>query len=91
MWSYINDLNKIEGITVFFTTHYMEEAEKIAERIAIIDHGKIIASGTPATLKSETETNSLEEAFLKLTGKDIRKDEANTIDRMRVHRNRWRR
>ena len=54
MWSYLQDLNKSEGITVFFTTHYMEEAERIAQRIAIIDHGKIIASGTAAELKAKT-------------------------------------
>src|ERR1700690_1743272 len=46
MWSYLQNLNKTESITVFFTTHYMEEAARIAERIAIVDHGKIIASGT---------------------------------------------
>jgi len=57
----------------------MEEAEKIAGRIAIIDHGKIVMSGTSDELKKNTSTNSLEEAFLKLTGKDIRKDEANTM------------
>ena len=90
MWEYLRELNEKENITIFFTTHYMEEAEKIAERIAIIDHGKIIMSGTSNELKTKTNTNSLEEAFLKLTGKDIRKDEANTIDRMRMHRNRWR-
>ena len=90
MWEYLRELNEKENITIFFTTHYMEEAEKIAGRIAIIDHGKIIMSGTSNELKTKTNTNSLEEAFLKLTGKDIRKDEANTIDRMRMHRNRWR-
>ncbi|HVT01386.1 MAG TPA: ATP-binding cassette domain-containing protein, partial [Patescibacteria group bacterium] len=51
MWTYIKDVNKKEGMTVFFTTHYMEEAERSAGRIAVIDHGKIIASGTPADLK----------------------------------------
>src|SRR6185503_18332928 len=39
MWSYVQDLNKKEAITIFFTTHYMEEAERVAKRIAIIDHG----------------------------------------------------
>ena len=43
MWNYIKELNKNEGTTVFFTTHYMEEADRIAQRIAIIDHGKISA------------------------------------------------
>jgi len=89
MWEYLRELNKKEGITVFFTTHYMEEAEKIANRIAIIDHGKIVISGTAEELKIKTGTNSLEEAFLKLTGKTIRKDEANTIDHMRMGRRMW--
>jgi ABC-2 type transport system ATP-binding protein len=89
MWEYLRELNKNEGITVFFTTHYMEEAEKIAGRIAIIDHGKIIMSGTSEELKKNTNTDSLEEAFLKLIGKDIRKDEANTMDHMRMRRRMW--
>jgi ABC-2 type transport system ATP-binding protein len=52
----------------------MEEAEAVADQIAIIDHGKIIESGTVEEIKKRTETESLEEAFLKLTGKDIRDD-----------------
>ncbi len=51
MWSYIADINKKEDMTVFFTTHYMEEADRIAQRIAIIDHGKIIAEGSSDELK----------------------------------------
>lgn len=86
MWSYLQDLNKTENITVFFTTHYMEEADRIAQRIAIIDHGKIIASGTSAELKTLTKTESLEDAFLSLTGKVIRDEEGSSIDRMRMIR-----
>jgi ABC-2 type transport system ATP-binding protein len=51
IWDYIKKLNEKEQITVFFTTHYMEEADKMAERIAIIDHGKITALGTSQELK----------------------------------------
>ncbi|MCX6746234.1 MAG: ATP-binding cassette domain-containing protein [Candidatus Parcubacteria bacterium] len=91
MWTYLKELNKNESTTIFFTTHYMEEAERIAQRIAIIDHGKIIASGTSEELKSQTNTNSLEEAFLALTGKNIREESASSTDRMRTARHRWRR
>jgi ABC-type multidrug transport system ATPase subunit len=65
-------LNKKEGITVFLTTHYMEEADKIANRIAVIDHGKIISIGSSAELKEKTGKQSLEDAFLALTGNAIR-------------------
>ena len=51
IWDYISSLAKAMGITIFLTTHYMEEADRLADRIAIIDLGKIIALGTPAELK----------------------------------------
>jgi len=50
IWEYIRKLSKREGTTVVFTTHYLEEAEQFADRVAIIDKGKIIASGTPCGL-----------------------------------------
>ncbi len=83
MWSYIQNLNEKEGITVFFTTHYMEEAERIAQRIAVIDHGTIVATGTPAELLAQTQTENLEDAFLKLTGSAIREEEGSGQDAMR--------
>jgi len=86
LWNYLKGVNKKEGMTVFFTTHYMEEAEKMADRIAIIDHGKIVAEGTSQKLKKQTKRKSLEGAFLKLTGKKIREEEAKNIDRMRLGR-----
>ena len=89
VWDYLRKLNKEEKITIFFTTHYMEEAEKIADRIAIIDHGKIIEIGTLEQLKKKTETVSLEEAFLKMTGKNIRAEEASSVDNMRNHHKMW--
>ncbi|MCL5774749.1 MAG: ATP-binding cassette domain-containing protein [Patescibacteria group bacterium] len=83
MWKYIQDLNKKEQTTVFFTTHYMEEADRVAGRIAIIDHGRIVAEGTAAELKTKTNSQSLEDAFLQLTGKAIREESATSTDRMR--------
>jgi ABC-2 type transport system ATP-binding protein len=91
MWSYIKDMNKKEGITVFFSTHYMEEAEKMAHRIAIIDNGKIIADGTAQKLKEKTNSATLEDAFLKLTGKVIRDEGAKSIDNLRKTKRLWRR
>jgi ABC-2 type transport system ATP-binding protein len=91
MWNYIKDKNKQENMTVFFTTHYMEEAEKIAHRIAIIDHGKIVAMGTAAELEKQTHTKTLEEAFLSMTGNTIRQQEASGIDHLRSMRKMWRR
>lgn len=74
IWNYLRKMNKEEGTTVFLTTHYMEEADKVSDKIAIIDHGKIIAQGTSKELKKQTNTNSLETAFLALTGKEIREE-----------------
>jgi ABC-2 type transport system ATP-binding protein len=84
IWEYILKLSKDEGTTIFFTTHYMEEAAKVSSIIAIIDGGKIIAQGTAEELKSKTNTTSLEDAFISLTGKEIREEEMSGADRMRM-------
>ena len=86
MWEYLKKLNETEGITVFFSTHYMEEAEKIAQRIAIIDNGTIIALGTSQELKAQTGKGTLEDAFLSLTGKKVREEDASSIDHLRMAR-----
>ena len=74
LWSHVQKLNREEGVTVFFTTHYMEEAEKIADTIAIIDKGKIVSQGSLAELKKQTHAKNLEEAYLRLTGTTIREE-----------------
>jgi ABC-2 type transport system ATP-binding protein len=89
MWTYLQELNKKEGITVFFTTHYMEEADRVAQKIAVIDHGVIVASGTSAELKAKTGAQTLEEAFLSLTGHVIREEGASAVEGMRQHRQMW--
>jgi ABC-2 type transport system ATP-binding protein len=89
MWKYLQELNKKEGTTIFLTTHYMEEADRIAQRIAIIDHGKIIASGTSKELQEKTKTQNLEDAFLSLTGKTIREESGSAIDHLRSARKMW--
>lgn len=89
IWSYIQNLNKQEGITVFFTTHYMDEAERVAQHVAVIDHGKIIGQGSPEELKKITNKSNLEDAFLSLTGRTIREEEAGGTDQLRLHRQLW--
>jgi ABC-2 type transport system ATP-binding protein len=72
MWTQVSQLNRDEGVTIFLTTHYMDEADRVASRIAVIDHGKIVASGSPREIREQTRTESLEDAFLALTGTAIR-------------------
>jgi ABC-2 type transport system ATP-binding protein len=84
LWDYIKTLSETKNTTIFFTTHYLEEAENIAEQIAIIDHGKIVAKGTDDMLKKQTGTKSLEEAYLKLTGKQLRDEEGDGKERLKL-------
>ena len=89
IWKHIGDLVREKGITVFFTTHHMEEAERNAKMIAIIDHGKIIAKGTLEELMAKTGKTNLEESFLSLTGKAIRDEGASSVDSFRTHARAW--
>jgi ABC-2 type transport system ATP-binding protein len=91
LWTHVKYLNEKESVTVFLTTHYMDEAERVAHRIAVIDHGEIVAQGTPTELKQQTQTESLEEAFLALTGSTIRDESAGAADQMRQFAKMWRR
>lgn len=72
LWEYVQKLRDNEGMTIFFTTHYLDEAEEVADRIAIIDHGKIVATGTSKQLAKQTGTTTLEDAYLELTGRTVR-------------------
>ena len=90
LWTHVKQLNRDEGVTVFLTTHYMDEADRVAGRIAIIDHGRIVSLGTSAELKSSTGSTTLEEAFLALTGTEIRDESADARDQMRRAARAWR-
>ena len=90
MWTHVKKLNESDQVTVFLTTHYMDEAERVADRIAVIDHGRIVATGSPAELKERTNTDSLEGAFLALTGTTIRDEAASAADGMRQMARMWR-
>jgi ABC-2 type transport system ATP-binding protein len=91
LWTHVKNLNQNEGVTVFLTTHYMDEADRVASRIAVIDHGKIVAIGSSAELKAQTAKESLEDAFLALTGTAIRDETAGSAEQMRQVARMWRR
>ncbi len=82
LWELIQDIQK-KGVTVILTTHYMEEAEILADRVAIMDNGKIIAMDTPKNLVRQllakgfkkpqhVEQANLEDVFIDMTGKELR-------------------
>src|ERR1700691_3066688 len=89
LWTHVKSVNESERVTVFLTTHYMDEADRVAHRIGVIDHGKLVAQGTPKTIKEQTGTASLGEAFLSLTGSTIREESANSADQMRQFAKMW--
>jgi ABC-2 type transport system ATP-binding protein len=73
VWDFIKEL-KQRGKTIILTTHYMEEAEELCDRIGIIDHGRLIALGSPKQLKDKFQAKDLEEVFIGLTGRKIREE-----------------
>jgi ABC-2 type transport system ATP-binding protein len=91
LWTHVKKINEAERVTVFLTTHYMDEADRVAHRIGVIDHGKLVAQGTPKAIKEQTGTESLEDAFLKLTGSTIRDESAGSADQMRQFAQMWNR
>ena len=60
LWSLITGVNKEFGVTVLLTSHYIEEADALCDRVAIIDHGKFVATGTPSELKSPVKDDFVE-------------------------------
>jgi ABC-2 type transport system ATP-binding protein len=72
-WDFIRGL-KARGKTIILTTHYIEEAESLADRVGIIDMGKLIALDTPTALMGQHNAANLEDVFIKLTGRKIREE-----------------
>jgi ABC-2 type transport system ATP-binding protein len=73
VWDFIKELER-KGKTIILTTHYMEEAQELCDRIGIMDHGKLIALGTPKQLMGKFQAKNLEEVFIELTGRKIREE-----------------
>jgi ABC-2 type transport system ATP-binding protein len=73
IWATIERLTETLGMTVVLTTHYMEEADRLCDRIAIVADGRIVAEGTPAELKSATTAGpaTLEDVYLRTTGRAL--------------------
>jgi ABC-2 type transport system ATP-binding protein len=77
VWTMLQRIKSQRDLTVLITTHYMDEADKLCDRIAIVDHGKLVALDTPRALKAsipgrEAETVTLDDVFVHYTGHDLR-------------------
>ncbi|MCU1225879.1 MAG: Sulfate-transporting ATPase [Edaphobacter sp.] len=90
LWTHVKHLNKTENTTIFLTTHHMDEVDRVAHRIAIMDHGQLITQGTATQLKARTNTDSLEDAFLVFTGSSLRDESANSSDQLQQLTQMWR-
>ena len=77
IWRHLRQLNK-DGVTIFLTTHFMEEAEQLCDRLAIMDKGKIVEMGSPQDLINKHGAKNLEEVFLQTTGHNLGAEEVNT-------------
>lgn len=70
---FLKSYNKANGITILYTSHMLDEAEKLCDEVAIIDHGKIVTQGAPQALIAQQENcHSLEALFIQLTGRSVR-------------------
>ncbi|MEU4405787.1 ATP-binding cassette domain-containing protein [Streptosporangium sp. NPDC023963] len=78
LWDHIRSLRDGLGLTVFLTTHYLDEADALADRLFVIDDGVIVAQGAPAELKGGTGT--LDDVFLSITGRSLRDDPPGASD-----------
>jgi|SRR3989344_658902 len=77
IWNHLRNLNK-QGMTIFLTTHFMDEAQELCDRIEIMDKGRIVTEGTPAELMKKHSAKNMEEVFLKTTGSNLANEEVNS-------------
>lgn len=92
IWEYLKKLNQEQWLTIFITTHYMDEVEKVADRIAIIDHWLIQTIWTIDELKKQTQKETLDDVFLELTWRDIREELVSATEWIRARvqaKRRW--
>jgi ABC-2 type transport system ATP-binding protein len=73
VWDFVKE-QKTQGKTIILTTHYMEEAEELCDRVGIIDHGKLIKLGTQKELIAKGNVKNLEDLFIQLTGRTMREE-----------------
>ncbi|AIE86610.1 ABC transporter ATP-binding protein [Fimbriimonas ginsengisoli] len=76
IWNHLRELNRA-GMTIFLTTHFMEEAETLCDRLAIMDKGQIVTEGTVPELLAKHEAKNLEDVFLRTTGSNLGDEEVN--------------
>ncbi len=79
IWKYLSKLNKEEGISIFLTTQYLEEADKLCARLSIIDHGQVVASGTPTELKADIGADAIALSVEGLEGANGNADRAKRV------------
>jgi ABC-2 type transport system ATP-binding protein len=78
MWEEIRDLAEGERMTILLTTHYLEEADRLAQNLAIVDRGKVVAEGTPTDLKLSLGVDSLDDVYLHYAGRSFQEADDRT-------------
>ena len=78
LWQIVREL-LVDGVTVFLTTQYLEEADRIADLVGVLDRGRLVAEGSPARLKEQTGAETLDEVFFALTGRPMSAEESEEV------------
>jgi ABC-2 type transport system ATP-binding protein len=86
VWEHLGTLREQAGTTILFTTHVMEEAERYCERVAIVDHGRLVEQGEPHELLERNGSESLEEVFTSVTGHVIDEPQQGRLADVRAQR-----